>query len=127
MLTDESAIVVQTKQIGQVLKRYAEAANNSSAGAELIAASKELGQLCKPLSSLLAKLPPSSSNRDAADRLSNITRALNTLPTQIRILSNVQASSGYKHGHERLLSLVESLSTSLMDVIPAVNASILSE
>ena len=125
LLDDSSPIVLQTRQIGHELARYAEAAMKND-GAELLAASKELGRLAKPLSTTLSKMSV-SSNRDVQDRLRNITKSLNTIPTQIRILTNVKLSSNDKHGHEQLLQMVETLSESLVDVIPTVNAHILSE
>ena len=121
LLTDESPLVVDTRKIASALARYAEAAKGSD-GRALLETSKELAQLCRPLSATLSKLPP--AERDIADRLNNITRALNTYPTQIRILSSVKASSAGadKHAHEQLVHLVDQIAGALADIVPAVNA-----
>ncbi len=126
LLTEQSPLVVDTRKIGSALARYAEAAKSND-GRTLIEASKEIAALCRPLSATLAKLP--AVEKDIADRISNIVRALSTYPTQMRVLSSVKASSGGsdKHAHEQLVHLVDQIATALGDVVPAVNACILAQ
>lgn len=128
LLTEESAIVTDTRKVGDALKKYAAAAKSGN-GELLIGCAKDVQALCKPLLAQVNKLITLAKDKDTLDRLHSIRRALGTYPMQIKILSSVKATSSAADfdKNDQLVSMVEALSSGVLDVIPAANVVILSQ
>lgn len=128
LLTEESPVVQDSRKIADALKRLGDAAKSGN-GEALVAASRDVSTYCKGLAAALKKMIAATTDRDTLDRLHNIHRSLVNHPTQIKILASVKASmekSDFDKG-EQLISLVENLSSNVLDVIPSVNKWILQQ
>jgi hypothetical protein len=125
LLTEQSSVVQDSRQIAEALKRLGEAAK-AGEGEALIAAARDVQSFCKRLAVELKKMiaaTNASTDRDTLDRLHGIYASLINHPTQIKIMASVKASMekrDYDKG-DQLVSLVANLSANVLAVIPSVN------